>query len=98
MSNFKEDYIFEIYKDTHINGAKKFVKEVKDKYNLEVNNELYKKIINYQVNKYGGKLSYGGYIEFIPKNKNRNRLRRVKDLEHCKELEEYKKFLERNNY
>ena len=98
MTNFKEDYIFEIYKDTYIHGAKKFIKDVKDKYNLDINNELYKRIINYQIKKYGSQLSYGGQIEFVPKNKNRYQKRRLRDLENTKDIQEYKKFLERNNY
>ena len=98
MNSFKEDYIFEIYKDNHINGSKKFIKEVKDKYNLDITSSLYNKIINYQVKKYGGQLSYGGHIEFVPKNRNRSRKQRLRDLESCKDIEDYKKFLERNNY
>lgn len=98
MNEFKEEYIFEIYKDKYLGGSKNFIKEIKDNFNLTVTDDLYKKIINYQVKKYGRQLDYGGHIEYIPKNKNRNRKRRLRDVENAKDSEDYKKFLERNDY
>lgn len=50
-----EDYIFEQYKDTILGNREIFEGKV-SKYNID-SGEMYKKIINYQVDKYGGMLT-----------------------------------------
>ena len=54
---FIENFIFEIEKDTPFRNGIEFYKLLKDKYKLEKLPELYKKIVNYQINKYGEALN-----------------------------------------
>ena len=65
-----EDLLFEMYKETCIGNAEKFKKMVAKKHKLKDANNLYIKIINYQVNKYGGSLD-GRYA-----NKNYEKVRK----------------------
>lgn len=52
LVDFKEKLIFEEYKDKEIWSARAFKKSIIEKYNI-VPNDLYVKIINYQIKKYG---------------------------------------------
>lgn len=60
LVDFKENIVFEEYKDVVIKTSADFKKEVKEKYNFVASLDLYAKIINYQIKKYGGALSYSG--------------------------------------
>lgn len=98
MENFKEDYLFNIYKDKHVHSAKFLIAEIKKDYGIEVDNQLHRRIINYQVEKYGGQLQYGGSTDFIPPKRNRNHNHRMKDIKNNSDAYELNKFLERNGY
>ena len=58
MSNksFKEEYLFNKYKDEHFNNSGDFKKRIREYKEVDAS-ELYKRIINYQVKKYGGGLT-----------------------------------------
>ena len=58
LVDFKENIIFEEYKDKILKSSLEFKKEIKKKYNIIVSSDLYTKIINYQIKEYGGSLSY----------------------------------------
>jgi hypothetical protein len=50
----KENIIFSLYKDKPVRSAKEFRNEIERKYGKEVNaKELYLRITNYQIDKYG---------------------------------------------
>lgn len=55
----KKEIIFNMYKDNVI-VSKKFKDEMKEKYNLNVReaDDLFVKINNYQIKKYGGRLEF----------------------------------------
>lgn len=59
--NFIDNYIFEKEKDLPVKNATCFYFKIKDVYKVYPSNrtELYKRIINYQVKKYGSSLQYG---------------------------------------
>jgi hypothetical protein len=55
--------IYEIYKDKVVNGSCYFKRKVKSDYGYIPSSDLYRKIINYQVKKYGKQLT----TEFVRK-------------------------------
>ena len=57
MSEFIENFIFENEKDTPFRNGKEFYGFLRDKYKIDKSPELYKKIVNYQINKYGEALN-----------------------------------------
>lgn len=63
---FKEQFIFNKYKDKKIKNKEKLTKEVKEKYGITLSSNLYTKIVNYQIKKYGKTLYDPGFI-IIPK-------------------------------
>ena len=59
MSEFKFHYLFELYKDRSISSSKVFRQMLKNKWNISdirKVSDLYIKINNYQVNKYGSNI------------------------------------------
>ena len=63
MTNFIENFIFENEKDTPIHNSIEFKKILKDKYNLKYIPDLYKKLVNYQISKYGESLANSSLVE-----------------------------------
>lgn len=63
LVDFKENLIFEEYKDKVIKNRLKLNQEVYKKFGCEVSSELYKRIVNYQTKKYGEMLSFYGTNE-----------------------------------
>lgn len=57
-----EELLFTMFKDTELVSAKKFKAKIK-KYKVDDPTELYKRIVNYQVKKYGRTI--GGITESI---------------------------------
>lgn len=62
VDKFKENLLFEELKDTQLRSAKGLWNDIKKKYNYEVSSDLYKKIVNYQIEKYGSPLLLRGRI------------------------------------
>ena len=56
MDNFMFNYIFYTEKDQPLLSAKQFKAKIYKKYRLEINNELFVAINNYQIKKYGSPL------------------------------------------
>lgn len=48
-----EKLIFEAYKDKRLGGARAFKGMIKSEYGYDVSSELYIKLCNYQIEKYG---------------------------------------------
>ena len=64
MNNeFIERFIFENEKDTPFGNSSEFYKMLKDKYNIDRIPDLYKKIVNYQLDYYGKTLINSKYVE-----------------------------------
>lgn len=59
-----EQLIFEAYKDKYIRSSEAFKQLIKKDYGYEVKSDLYKKIVNYQIKKYGISLSNLGSREY----------------------------------
>lgn len=87
LVDFKERIIFEKEKDLVLESSEKFYKKLRDiyKYNPDVRNlsNLYRKIINYQINKYGATLSdsdcnYGNHTREEQQRVNRRLLQRIR--------------------
>lgn len=51
-----DNLIFEVYKDKIIINASRFREQVQKDYGFIPSSDLYRKIINYQINKYGTQL------------------------------------------
>ena len=49
--------IYEAYKDRAVNGMNYFKKKIKSDYGIIPSSDLYRKIINYQIKKYGKQLN-----------------------------------------
>ena len=60
-----EEFLFQVYKDKPIYGAKRFKKECKELYSYKPSSDLYARIVNYQINKYGEMIALGNEIKFI---------------------------------
>ena len=60
-----EQLIFEAYKDKDVRSAVYFKDLIKKDYGIKVTSDLYRKIINYQVEKYGVTLQNLDYREYI---------------------------------
>ena len=79
-----EQLIFEAYKDKDVRSAVYFKDLIKKEYGYKVSSDLYAKIINYQVNKYGVTLQNLNQVEYVnyfglKSNKIRNRHKEVVD-------------------
>lgn len=78
-----EQLIYEAYKDKYIRSSEAFKQLIKKNYGYEVTSDLYRKIINYQVEKYGISLSNLGTREydkyFSQRESNRRFWKRKKD-------------------
>lgn len=84
----KEELIFELYKDRSI-GARKLRRELKTKYNINDDKkitEIYIRINNYQINKYGGRISVD--VELLNRNEciRRSSLRRMSKWNRLKRI------------
>lgn len=82
----KDDIVFALFKDKPTNGKDLFKKSVK-KYIHEINvNEVYRRIINYQIKKYGYTLDdrYDSLNYFQKQNMSGNSSRNRKIKEHRK--------------
>lgn len=82
-NNFIEEFIFAKYKDRSIGNAKKFKGLVKKRFDGVDLDGLYRRIVNYQVEKYNGCLTSDSYDKlpkdvFMRKVKNKERYRRSK--------------------
>lgn len=59
LVDFKENYIFELEKNTPQNGVSKFTKKCIDKYGYKESvSDLYRKIVNYQIKTFGKTLEH----------------------------------------
>lgn len=59
MNNeFIERMIYECEKDNPFKNIKSFYKAIFDKYKVKPSSDLYKKIVNYQIDFYGSSLTY----------------------------------------
>ena len=65
METFKSQMVFELEKDNPFNSAKVFYEEIRKKYGLERDSDLYKRICNYQLEKYGQTLRNKEVREFV---------------------------------
>lgn len=90
-----EQLIFEVYKDKFVRSSKAFKQEILNNYKYEVSFELYKRIMNYQIKRYGRTLQDIETREYVKwfglKSKRlREKGKRVADRKY-----ETRKFLER---
>lgn len=96
---FKEQTIFEFEKDNSFTGSREFKRKIKDKYGLLPSSELYRRITNYQIRKYGEPLSGSKINEYIPKGSiNRNFKKRRQETEYSREKKKTDRIVERLNY
>lgn len=60
LVDFKENIIFEKCKDDEVGSSRLFKAKCKKKYGFEPSNDLYRKIVNYQIKTYGHSLAFEG--------------------------------------
>lgn len=67
MSDFKENYLFNVFKDTPIKSATMFKTMIFDKFKMRYENvtSLYMRVVNYQIKKYGSQLRDIKYQNFV---------------------------------
>lgn len=56
VQDYKMNFIYEIEKNKITQGSKKFKNRILSQYGYEDDGELYRKVVNYQVQKYGSTL------------------------------------------
>lgn len=83
LVDFKENLIFEEYKNKVIPNANKFKQLIYKKYNIVISNDLHKKICNYQIKKYGSTLYFIDvtHKEYIRRFRDKTSHRRIKRIE-----------------
>ena len=96
LVDFKENLIFEEWKDQPLHSSVWFRDKMKEKYGITKTTDLYAKIVNYQIKKYGTNLLHGKNIEFINNIKSTSHKCRKHNSERTKTQYELKKFIERN--
>lgn len=104
LVDFKENLIFETYKNRSLQNAGKFKKEIEKKYGLKPSFNLYKKIINYQIKTYGYSLEKDsgiGYNKWFahkhPKLRKYHNELLIKNRKQQAYLEKLEKRAKRNN-
>lgn len=95
LVDFKENIVFEEYKEKVLKKAKDFRDEVKKQHGFEPSSDLYKRIINYQIKKYGTTLVGSYVIEEIKNFGNKKRTVRLKRIESNERKRKCKEFIER---
>lgn len=63
--NKMDEFLFELYKDKPIYGARRLKKEIKEFYNYNASSDLYARIVNYQIGKYGEMIALGCEISYV---------------------------------
>ena len=98
MINFKENLIFNMFKDTSVIGAKKFKAKIEKMYSGVDYSTIYRKILNYQIEKYGDELrpANGNYHNYIRNFKDKSCGRRNKRCMRNNLNYETNKLIERN--
>lgn len=95
VDKFKENLLFEKYKDKQVRSCKGLFNDIKREYDYEVSSDLYKKIINYQIKKYGSSLRESGKLRRsffgVPNQKAKRKI-----IEWSNRDYRLKKFIERN--
>ena len=84
MNEFIERFIFENEKDTPFRNGKEFYKLLKDKYKLEMIPNLYTKIVNYQIKKYGVALNNTKLIDDHTKRECLNNCRNARQRKYMR--------------
>ena len=97
LVDFKEKIIFEEYKDKAFENSSAFKKEIKDKYNYIASSDLYTRIINYQIKKYGRSISYSNAtgVDFVENFTQKSPKNRKKGAERWRKFDEEVAFLEK---
>ncbi|MCQ2978235.1 MAG: hypothetical protein MJ245_00360 [Clostridia bacterium] len=97
MVDFKEELAFEEYKDKNLFNAKKFKKDIKKKFGFEPDGSLYRKIINYQIKKYGHALEGSMEVQYIPRIGQKNPKGRRRNVDRASNKQQIESFIERNS-
>lgn len=92
----RENLIFEAYKNKAFDGSKKFKTEVKNNYGFEPSSDLYRKIVNYQVKKYGHSLSGSKVIEYVPNIGMKDKRARQGNIDRNDAVQKLRSFEKRN--
>lgn len=90
-----EQLIFEAFKDKFIKNAEAFKKKIKNDYGYKVSQELYTKIVNYQVKKYGATMPDTAYREYVKDFKIKTKKIREKQKDNFMKRYRAKRFFER---
>lgn len=94
--DFKEQATYEFEKDSAFSGAREFRIKINDKYGFIPSSDLYRRIINYQIKKYGVPLAGAKHQDFVLRhNIVRNAEKRRKDNEYSKGWDSARRTLER---
>ena len=75
MDEFKKNYLFTLYKDTPLDSAKEFRSKILKKYGTGDTRDLYSRICNYQIDKYGAILE-PDYVDLSRYKKHKDNDRR----------------------
>lgn len=66
MNSYIVDLLFNYYKDDVVSSCKKFKCEIMYKYDLSAReaHDVYTKVINYQIKRYGGQIGFMPYEDY----------------------------------
>lgn len=93
MDQFKEEVVFEIEKDKPFNGVREFTYLVVRKYGFKPSSDLYRRVVNYQIEKYGTTANYPNWID---RRTFRSRSRRRAERDYQERKYKLEKLVERN--
>lgn len=97
LVDFKENLIFEEYKDQPLRGARRFKADMLAKYKIQISSDLYSRLINYQISKYGMPVVPGNKIAYVKNVEKKSGKCRRHNNERLRDDWEFKKFMRRNN-
>lgn len=87
--------IYEVYKDRAVNGMNYFKKKIKSDYGIIPSSALYRKIINYQIEKYGKQLNVDLGREYERLFYEKNKKNRKNNVERANRRNSQNKILDR---
>lgn len=94
--DFKEQAIYEFEKDNSFSGAREFRFKIKNKYGIIPSSNLYRRITNYQINKYGEPLANSRGQDYVSRfSIKRNAKKRRQENEYMRGRRTSEKIVER---
>ena len=95
MGDLVEEFIFNIYKERELKNISALRKEIYDNYKYELTYDLYTRIVNYQIDKYGCTIQSKGETNYVRNFLQKGKRSREYTKEAVSRKEKLNNFIER---